>query len=119
MDTASWVRLFRIAQSYGINHYRFHSWCPPEAAFLAADVTGMYLQPELPNGRYFEENWCRNAGAKLIPLFGGHGGGGGRLLRRSLLQFFVGALKVFDVSVFEFPDARGHFVKDVFVVSHQ
>ena len=73
----------------------------------------------VPDGGYFAENWCRGAGAKLIALFGGHGGGGGRLLRRGLLKFFVGALKVFDVPVFELPDARGHFVQDVFVVSHQ
>ncbi len=25
---------------------RFHSWCPPEAAFTAADELGFYLQPE-------------------------------------------------------------------------
>ena len=48
MDTASWREYFRIAKSYGINHYRFHSWCPPDACFEAADVEGIYLQPELP-----------------------------------------------------------------------
>ncbi len=48
MDTSGWLRVFRIAKSYGINHYRFHSWCPPEAAFKAADICGIYLQPELP-----------------------------------------------------------------------
>ncbi len=48
MDTTGWMRVFRIAKSYGINHYRFHTWCPPEAAFTAADHLGIYLQPELP-----------------------------------------------------------------------
>ncbi len=48
MDTEGWLRVFRIAKSYGINHYRFHTWCPPEAAFEAADKVGIYLQPELP-----------------------------------------------------------------------
>jgi hypothetical protein len=48
MDVAGWLRVFRIAREYGINHYRFHSWCPPEAAFTAADQIGMYLQVELP-----------------------------------------------------------------------
>ena len=48
MDVASWLRVFRIARDYGINHYRFHSWCPPEAAFTAADQVGMFLQVELP-----------------------------------------------------------------------
>jgi len=51
MDKASWLRVLSIARSYGINHYRFHSWCPPRAAFEAADELGMYLQPELPNKR--------------------------------------------------------------------
>ena len=51
MDKAGWLRVLSIAKSYGINHYRFHSWCPPEAAFEAADQLGMYLQPELPNKR--------------------------------------------------------------------
>lgn len=49
MDTASWRKRFRIAKQYGINHYRFHSWTPPAAAFEAADVEGIYLQTELPN----------------------------------------------------------------------
>lgn len=48
MDVASWQNYFRIAKSYGINHYRFHSWCPPEACFEAANIEGIYLQPELP-----------------------------------------------------------------------
>ncbi|MDX8337781.1 hypothetical protein SLH46_01215 [Draconibacterium sp. IB214405] len=48
MDVEGWVRVFKIAKNYGINHYRFHSYCPPEAAFIAADQEGIYLQPELP-----------------------------------------------------------------------
>jgi len=51
MNKAGWLRTLSIAKSYGINHYRFHSWCPPEAAFEAADELGMYLQAELPNKR--------------------------------------------------------------------
>jgi len=51
MDKAGWRRVLSIAKSYGINHYRFHSWCPPEAAFEAADELGMYFQAELPNKR--------------------------------------------------------------------
>jgi len=50
MDVAGWLRVMGIARDYGINHYRFHSWCPPEAAFAAADRLGIYLQPELSNG---------------------------------------------------------------------
>ena len=51
MDREEWLRLLGIAASYGINHYRFHSWCPPEAAFEAADELGIYFQVELPNKR--------------------------------------------------------------------
>jgi hypothetical protein len=45
-DTAAWMRIFRICRSYGLNHMRFHSWCPPEAAFQAADLSGFYLSIE-------------------------------------------------------------------------
>ncbi|WP_207532505.1 exo-beta-1,4-galactosidase [Desertivirga arenae] len=44
-----WERIFKIAKAHGLNHMRFHSWCPPEAAFTAADKLGFYLQPEGPS----------------------------------------------------------------------
>lgn len=43
-----WYKMFSIAKEHGLNHMRFHSWCPPEAAFEAADLAGFYLQPEAP-----------------------------------------------------------------------
>ncbi|MEG0692524.1 MAG: glycoside hydrolase family 2 TIM barrel-domain containing protein, partial [Oscillospiraceae bacterium] len=48
MDVDTWRHYFQVAKQYGINHYRFHSWCPPKACFQAADLEGIYLQPELP-----------------------------------------------------------------------
>jgi beta-galactosidase len=45
-DVESWRRIFQICQDWGLNHMRFHSWCPPEAAFNAADELGFYLQVE-------------------------------------------------------------------------
>ena len=48
-DLDSWLKLFKTCKSYGLNHMRFHSYCPPEVAFLAADMTGFYLQPEGPS----------------------------------------------------------------------
>ncbi|PWT89154.1 MAG: hypothetical protein C5B55_11865 [Blastocatellia bacterium] len=45
-DVAYWRKLFETCKSWGLNHMRFHSWCPPEAAFAAADEVGFYLQPE-------------------------------------------------------------------------
>ena len=49
MDVESWKRIFRQCKAYGLNHMRFHSYCPPEAAFVAADQLGFYLQPEGPS----------------------------------------------------------------------
>ena len=48
-DTISWLQVFSKCKSYGINHIRFHSYCPPDAAFAAADMLGLYLQPEGPS----------------------------------------------------------------------
>src|SRR6266850_969012 len=45
-DVKSWLTLFETCKKWGLNHMRFHSWCPPEAAFEAADQMGFYLQPE-------------------------------------------------------------------------
>jgi hypothetical protein len=48
-DERGWMKVFTIAREYGLNHLRFHSWCPPEAAFRVADKMGFYCQVELPN----------------------------------------------------------------------
>lgn len=48
-DVESWEAIFRKCKEYGLNTMRFHSYCPPEAAFVAADRLGFYLQPEGPS----------------------------------------------------------------------
>ncbi len=48
MELDGWLKVMKTAKTYGINHYRFHTCCPPEAAFLAADLLGIYLEPEIP-----------------------------------------------------------------------
>lgn len=45
-DVASWKKIFETCRTWGLNHMRFHSWCPPEATFEAADQVGFYLQAE-------------------------------------------------------------------------
>jgi hypothetical protein len=55
MDKKGWLKEFTTAKAYGLNHLRFHSWCPPAAAFEVADSMGFYLQVELPF-------WNKNAG---------------------------------------------------------
>ena len=47
-DVPSWQRIYQIIKSYGLNHIRFHSWCPPDAAFAAADVEGIIVHAEGP-----------------------------------------------------------------------
>lgn len=54
MTEDEWLRIFRVIKDYGLNHVRFHTWCPPEAAFCAADSLGLYLQPELCGRPYAE-----------------------------------------------------------------
>lgn len=48
-DVAAWDSVFAVCKSFGLNHMRFHSYCPPEAAFVAADKAGIYLQVEGPS----------------------------------------------------------------------
>lgn len=47
MNKSAWQQILNTYASYGVNCMRFHSWCPPEAAFAAADEMGMMMQPEL------------------------------------------------------------------------
>ena len=48
MDSDTWIRNFKTIKSYGLNHVRFHAWCPPENAFNAADELGVYISVEMP-----------------------------------------------------------------------
>lgn len=52
MTEEGWMKVFSSAKEWGLNHLRFHSWCPPEAAFSVADKLGFYLQVELPVWSY-------------------------------------------------------------------
>ncbi len=80
-DTASWGRIFRKIKSYGLNHMRFHSWCPPEAAFTAADKEGVYLQVEcgswanqgarLGAGLPIDE-WLYKESQRIVEEYGNH-----------------------------------------------
>jgi hypothetical protein len=45
-DVAYWKKVIAVVKKHGLNHIRFHSWCPPEAAFIAADEMGCYLNVE-------------------------------------------------------------------------
>lgn len=82
-DVNEWIRILSIAKSYGINHYRFHTCCPPDAAFTAADILGMYMEPELPfwgtitteadeNHNAAEQQYLIELGDKMLDTFGNH-----------------------------------------------
>lgn len=47
MDLDSWLHVYGTSREYGLNHYRYHTCCPPRAAFLAAAYLGIYVQAEL------------------------------------------------------------------------
>ena len=80
-DEASWERIFRQCKAYGINHLRFHSYCPPEAAFSVADRLGLYLQPEGPSwpnhgvklrrGMAIDQ-YLLDEGRRLLDTYGNH-----------------------------------------------
>ena len=76
MDKESWSEYLGKCASYGINHVRFHSWCPPEAAFEAADDLGIYLQPELPFWGTLEGEelleYLKKEGLGIINAYGHH-----------------------------------------------
>jgi hypothetical protein len=57
-DVAEWKRIIGVAKSYGLNLFRFHSWCPPAAAFQAADELGFYMQVEASSWA----NWSTTLG---------------------------------------------------------
>ncbi len=65
MQKEKWVEIMKIIKSYGLNHVRYHTWCPPEAAFDAADEVGLYLQPELAGVPYAEIN-------RILDTYGNH-----------------------------------------------
>ena len=77
-DRETWRRVLSTAKAWGINHYRFHTCCPPEAAFDAADELGIYMEPELPFwGTVPEEEGEETAylleeGMRILDAFGNH-----------------------------------------------
>ena len=60
MSRAEWLAFLQKHKDYGLNCMRFHSWCPPKAAFEAADELGMLVHVETPL-------WDGNGGAGRLP----------------------------------------------------
>jgi hypothetical protein len=80
-DDASWTRILARCREHGLNHIRFHSWCPPEAAFRAADRLGFYLQVEcgswanqgasIGDGGPLDQ-WIYEEGDRILEEYGNH-----------------------------------------------
>jgi hypothetical protein len=75
LDVAGWRAYYRVLLDHGLNHVRFHSWTPPDAAFTAADELGLYVQTELP----FWGEWndsirtaLRPEAAAILRAYGNH-----------------------------------------------
>ena len=80
-DLDSWRRLIRVAKAHGLNNLRFHSWCPPEAAFQAGDELGMYFHVEcaswpnasttLGDGKPVDQ-WIYDEADRILRAYGNH-----------------------------------------------
>jgi hypothetical protein len=79
-DVESWKRIVRIAKGHGLNLIRFHSYCPPEAAFAAADELGFYYQVEtcwpnqsttLGDGKPVDR-WVHEETERILKAYGNH-----------------------------------------------
>ena len=76
-DVATWKKIIGICKAWGLNGMRFHSWCPPEAAFTASDELGFYLQPECGMWNAFDSDGkmlaiLNDETARLLKAYGNH-----------------------------------------------
>ena len=76
-----WAAIYKKIKSFGLNHMRFHSYCPPEAAFEAADEAGIYLQVEGPSWAKYSttlgdgkplDNYLMKETKRIIDTYGNH-----------------------------------------------
>lgn len=77
-EVEPWRRIYRIMKSHGLNFVRFHSWCPPEAAFDAADREGILIQAEgpqanVPAGRDLRRDaFLQQELMRIVETYGNH-----------------------------------------------
>jgi hypothetical protein len=77
MSVKGWLRIIRIAKAHGLNHMRFHSWCPAESAFEAADRSGFMFHVECPawaavgNGKAIDK-FIYAEGDRILKAYGNH-----------------------------------------------
>ncbi|MGN6416377.1 MAG: glycoside hydrolase family 2 [Pseudobacter sp.] len=78
MKKQEWLDLYKKAKDFGLNSFRFHSWCPPGVAFEAADEIGFYLQVELPHWSLTVAkdpatfSFLKDEAARILGQYGNH-----------------------------------------------
>ena len=76
MDVESWKKIWEAYKDFGLNMARFHSWCPPEAAFIAADEVGIYLAPEVGEWTYIDKqeqfDFLQEEALKILNTYGNY-----------------------------------------------
>jgi len=81
MGVEWWKRNLRVAQSHGLNHFRYHSFCPPRAAFEAADELGFYFQVEVASWANSStrlgmglpvDDWIERESERIVKAYGNH-----------------------------------------------
>lgn len=76
-DSKYWEKIYGTCKEFGLNHVRFHSWCPPEVAFSVADSMGIYLQVECGAWSFVGEGgcldqWFYEEGDRILKEYGNH-----------------------------------------------
>lgn len=77
VDPAWWKSIMETVKAWGLNFIRCHSYCPPEAAFAAADEAGVYIQAECGMWNIFNEgipmlSVLREETKRILRQFGHH-----------------------------------------------
>ena len=78
MTGKQWEKIFFTVKAFGLNHVRFHTWCPPEIGFEVADRMGIYLEVELPDWSFkigedsAVTDYFRAEGERMIREYGNH-----------------------------------------------
>ena len=84
MTPGEWKRIIRVAKAHGLNLFRFHSYCPPEAAFIAADELGFYFQVETGGAEVGDgkpvDRWIYEETDRILKAYG--------LFRDAQMEFF-------------------------------
>lgn len=75
--SAYWDKIMETVKTWGMNFIRCHSYCPPEAAFEAADRAGVYLQIECDMWNVFAPDAQMNnvlweETKRILDTFGNH-----------------------------------------------